>query len=68
MEMELGGGFALVLLAKQPMDCWATISDNPNSYAPGSPRMEPWTDGEPMFLTSDLLRDPNSIKCHASLA
>ena len=38
-------------------------SREPNSYTLGSSRMEPWTDGEPVMLTSDFLRDPRSIKC-----
>ena len=55
----------------QPVDGWAHTTHNPNSHTTGSPRMEPWTDGEigePLILTSDLLRNPCSVNCHASHA
>ena len=31
-------------------------------------RMEPWTDGEPLILTSNVMRNPCSVNCHASHA
>ena len=31
-------------------------------------RMEPWTDGEPLIITSNVMRNPCSVNCHASHA
>ena len=66
MEMELGGG---LFWSCGPHNQWTVgRTHNPNSYTTGSPRMELWTDGEPLSLTSDLLRNPCSVNCHASHA
>ena len=68
METELGVGCFGPVGANSQWTVGRAPSREPNSYTLGSSRMEPWTDGEPVMLTSDFLRDPRSIKCRASHA
>ena len=57
--MDLEGGLFWSCWPNNAVDFWApTISQPELLYTTGSPRMEPWTDGEPMVLTSDRLRNP----------
>ena len=64
-----GGGGGGLFWSCWPNNQWTvgrTLSHN-RTLTHLDPRMEPWTDVEPVILTSDLLRDPRSIKCcHAS--
>ena len=65
----VGGGLFRSCWPNNQWTIGRTPSHNPNSDTTGSPRWSlAWTDGEPLILTSNVMRNPCSVNCHASHA